>query len=180
MPQTVRKLLEEKDAQLVCDDERCALFLEREEKGGVTRDEDPESHICVYFAPYDPQAKEVFIGMHIKARTWLFNGGHVDKDETVDQTLPREMKEEWGMVIKTPSKPHLLTTTDIDNPGVQTCRKHFDVWYFIPVKKETFSPNKELLAKEFTNMQWMSIEEAYNNITDPATRKALDRITSLL
>ena len=180
MPQTIKTLLESKDPRMVCDEQTCNLFLELERGGGITRDENPEHHMCVYFAPYDPEAREVFIGHHIKAQKWLFNGGHIDQGETVDQTLPRDMQEEWGMIVESPKTPQLLTMTDINNPGIQTCRTHYDVWYFIPRKKEDFHPDAALLAKEFTQTKWMSLDDAYNIVTDPATHKALNEIKKLL
>ena len=62
-------------------------FLERFSMGNLTRDEDNKSHFCAYFAAYDPNAKEVFIGHHKKSGLWLFNGGHIDKDENLKQKL---------------------------------------------------------------------------------------------
>jgi len=48
-------------------------FLQRIEEGKITRDENPKSHFCIYFAAYDPTAKKVFIGHHKKSGFWLFN-----------------------------------------------------------------------------------------------------------
>ena len=53
-------------------------FLERIQEGKITRDENPKSHVCVYFAAYDPRAKQVFIGHHKKSGFWLFNGRNID------------------------------------------------------------------------------------------------------
>lgn len=68
-----------------------STFFSRIEKGQLTRDENISSHFCVYFAAYDPECKQVFIGQHKKSGLWLFNGGHIDKGETPNETLKREM-----------------------------------------------------------------------------------------
>lgn len=44
-----------------------AAFLERAQQGAPTRDENPQTHFCVYFAAYDPVAQKVFIGHHKKS-----------------------------------------------------------------------------------------------------------------
>lgn len=110
-------------------------FLERAKEGLLTRDENPETHFCVYFAGYDPKAKKIFIGHHIKSGLWLFNGGHIDKGEVPMETLHREVGEEWGNSIRVDveDKPALLTITEINNPTKQKCRLHYDIWYFVPL-----------------------------------------------
>src|SRR6185369_9101284 len=81
-------------------DETALKYLERIKLGNLTKKENPQSHFCTYFAPYDPKAKQVFIGHHKKAGIWLFNGGHVDEGETLRDTLNREIDEEWGLDMK--------------------------------------------------------------------------------
>jgi len=96
--------------------------------GQLTRDENPETHYCAYFAGYNPQNGQVFIGHHIKADSWLFNGGHIDEGETSEETVVREIEEEWGngFTLQTVPQPSLLTITEIDNERV-TCKRHFDL-----------------------------------------------------
>lgn len=104
-------------------------FLKRLGEGNLTRDENPKIHFCVYFAAYDPSAKQIFLGHHKKSGLWLFNGGHIDEGETVWEALKREIAEEWG--IETPIErmkpPRLLTLTEIENPAKQTCKLHYDI-----------------------------------------------------
>ncbi|MCX6730917.1 MAG: NUDIX domain-containing protein [Candidatus Roizmanbacteria bacterium] len=125
----------------------CNRFIARINQGNLTRDENPPSHLCVYFAAYDPKNRNVFMGKHIKSGLWLFNGGHVDKNESIEDALYREMKEEWGLVQKTNiSAPSLFTITQIENPKRQTCGWHYDIWYFIPFQKDLFHPMQNLLS----------------------------------
>ncbi|MDO9231639.1 MAG: NUDIX hydrolase [bacterium] len=151
-------------------------FLERIEEGKITRDENPKSHVCAYFATYDPIAKQVFIGHHKKSGFWLFNGGHIDEGETMRETLIREMKEEWGLdandfAIKPPA---LLTITEIDNPTKQPCRIHYDLWNFIAVDKNIFHPVEENLLEEFHEAGWKTLEEARELIKDKNTLLAIE------
>jgi 8-oxo-dGTP pyrophosphatase MutT (NUDIX family) len=156
------------------------VCLTRIREGKISRDENPGSHFCVYFAAYDPEERLVFIGRHIKSGLWLFNGGHIDKNESPTQTLVREIKEEWGNSIKIDriEKPRLLTITTIDNQ-IQPCKTHFDIWYFLPFNSETFNPNQELLAAEFHETGWKTLKEARRLTKDKNTLEGIDEIEKL-
>lgn len=156
-------------------------FIRRAEEGVPTRDENPITHFCVYFAAYDPKSQQVFIGHHIKSRLWLFNGGHIDKGELPLQALEREVKEEWGEHIQLNEglEPSFLTITEINNPTKQKCRLHYDIWYFVLLNKRSFTPDENLLAKEFHQTGWKTIEEAKGLIKDDNTLSALAEIKNL-
>lgn len=149
-------------------------------KTGLTRDEDPQTHYCVYFAAYDPEAGQIFIGHHKKSSLWLFNGGHIDQGETLDEALLREIGEEWGLELprKSIGEPQLLTITEINNPTKQTCTRHYDVWFFISVNRHTFAPDKHLLDKEFHSTNWLSQDRARELVTDPSTLEAISLMES--
>lgn len=152
-------------------------FIARITEGHITRDENPQSHFCVYFAAYDPATKHVFIGKHIKSGLWLFNGGHLDKNESPEKALYREMQEEWGFVQKIDAKnPSLFTITKIENPTKQICEWHYDIWYFIPFSNKSFHPNQSLLSKEFFEWGWKTIDEARILAKDKATLLGIDTI----
>lgn len=154
-------------------------FVARVQKGSVTRDEDKESHFCVYFAALDPHVKEVFLGHHKKSGLWLFNGGHIDKGEAPEQALTREIQEEWGLTMEASDigKPSLLTITYIYDQTVRPCKAHFDIWYFVRVDKTTFMPDQENLATEFYETVWLTVDNAKKIATDENTLHALDIIT---
>lgn len=155
-------------------------FLSRIQKGHLTRDENETSHLCVYFAAYDPGLKLIFIGHHIKSNLWLFNGGHIDKGESPAETLHREMKEEWNIVKKINDEiPSLFTITQIENPKKQTCKEHYDLWYFIPFNKNEFHPSEQCLSKEFFEWGWKTINEAKLLVRDRATLKGINFVENL-
>ncbi|MEK9147664.1 MAG: NUDIX domain-containing protein [Patescibacteria group bacterium] len=151
-------------------------FLERFSMGNLTRDEDNKSHFCAYFAAYDPNAKEVFIGHHKKSGLWLFNGGHIDKDENLKQSVMREIGEEWGLDGNDfqIGSPALFTITEIDNPTKQACKHHYDLWYFIEADKNEFKPEESKLMEEFHEAGWKKIDEAQNLIKGKNTLLAIE------
>lgn len=157
-------------------------FLERVKEGKLTRDENPVTHFCVFFAVFDAGRKQIFIGHHRKADTYLFNGGHIDRGETLRRTLEREMREEWGFVheaIKT-LEPSFITIKNIDSSYKFICRRHYDIWYFVSVDKTNFSPDESKLMKEFHQIKWVNFDNARKLITDFNTLTAVDAINKLL
>lgn len=136
-------------------------FLHRLYQGKLTRNENPFSHFCVFFAPFDPDYQQVFLGDHKKGNRWLFNGGHLDQGESPLKTVKREMVEEWGDQTNHPiiCKQHLITITHITDPA-QTCKTHYDLWFFLSVDKKGFQPNEELMKKEFYSWGWKTQKEA--------------------
>ena len=156
----------------ICDSpETFARYQKRVEEGTYTRDENPASHFCVYFLPYNPKTKEVFITLHKKSGLWISPGGHIDRGETLFQTLNREIQEELGMAnyFAQPQQPFLLTITPIENP-VQPCKFHFDIWFLLQTDGKDFQVD----PKEFHTTQWVSFAEARRLVTDPPNLKALE------
>lgn len=148
-------------------------FLTRVAKGKPTRDEEKASHFCVYFLPYNPKTKRVFIVHHKKSGLWLSPGGHIDKGETLHKTLRREIKEELGFVYK-PSRdllPFLLTITPINNI-VHPCKTHYDLWYGI----KTDGNNFQVDFTEFHDVKWLTIDEAREIVTDEPNLQAISKI----
>jgi ADP-ribose pyrophosphatase YjhB (NUDIX family) len=158
----LKKLIKEKFAK----DDIVPRFLQKISEGNLTRDENPQSHFCLYFAAYDPKAKQIFIGHHKKSGFWLVNGGHVDEGEIYQETLKREIGEEWGINYKelNVGKPQLLTITEINNLPKQPCRIHYDIWYFVNVNRNTFNPDKNKLAEEYFENRWVDLRKARKSL----------------
>lgn len=156
-------------------------FLERVYEGHLTRKENPTSHLCVYFAAFDPTANSVFIGHHKKSGLWLFNGGHMDPGETPIDTVIREANEEWGLVIHPGlvMRQKLITLTRIEHPEIIICEWHFDLWHFLPFKKESFHPKDKNLRTEFYSYGWKPFDEAVNLLTSKPTVEALTYLKNL-
>ena len=181
MSETLLSQLREWLRQDLCSDETVyRLFLERIAAGRLTREEEPLTHLCVYFAAYDPAGRKAFLGHHKKSGLWLFTGGHVDPGETLAEAVSREISEEWGLQIPplAAGEPAFFTITTILQPHL-TCREHYDAWFFFPVEGKQFQPDPQRLAEEFHQIRWMSIAEALSLATDPNTRRVLGRMEKL-
>lgn len=155
---SVNRLLEKSEL----DEKIASDFIDRLKDRRLSIDSNPESHFCAYFASYDPNVKQVFMGHHKKSGLWLFNGGHVDEGESLEECLSREMDEEWGLKARDfkIKKLKMLTITKIYNPKKQPCRTHYDLWNFIKVNKDKFSPDSEKLSEEFYEFGWKDLCEA--------------------
>jgi 8-oxo-dGTP pyrophosphatase MutT (NUDIX family) len=136
-------------------------FITRINKHKISRTENPASHVCCFFALIDTRSQQVFLGHHKKSNLWLFNGGHIEKNELPVDTIAREMLEEWGYQPLNPTniKPDYLSYVKIENP-IQTCKEHYDIWYFIDINKNNFHPDQNLLDQEFYSTQWADINTA--------------------
>ncbi len=154
-----------------------AQFFAKLKEGGYSRDENPISHFCVYFAVYNPVSKKVFITHHKKSGEWLFPGGHLDKGESPADTLTRELREELGLAYDVPihQKPFLLTITHMDAANY-ACKTHFDMWYAIPTDGEDF----HIDPSEFHATRWLSPTEARTLIIDEPNLEALKRIEKIM
>lgn len=156
-------------------------FLNRLDEHRLTRAENPVSHFCVYFAAYDPTARQVFIGLHKKSGLWLCNGGHLEPNELPSDAVLREAEEEWGIRFNSAAIPpvQLVTLTEIERPQQQTCKWHYDLWHFLAFERAAFRPSGALLGIEFSEYGWKSFDEAAALCTDSASHTALAYIRNL-
>ncbi len=152
-------------------------FTERLSEGDLTRDENPKTHFCAYFLPYNKEIRKVFIIHHKKSGLWLSPGGHIDREEDLMTTLNREIDEELGIKNKITEKikPFLLTITPINN-SVQPCKEHLDIWYQIPMSESEITVN----PTEFHNSRWVTISEARELITNQPNLEALGKMEQVL
>lgn len=149
-------------------------YQKRIKEGSLTRDDDSESHFCVYFLPQNPKNKEIFIVDHKKAGLWLSPGGHIDKGETVFKALSREIFEELGLknFFKKEPEPFLFTITPINKPRHTL---HYDIWYLMLTDGHDF----KIDFTEFNNVKWLSINEARKIITDAPNLEALSVVEKM-
>jgi 8-oxo-dGTP pyrophosphatase MutT (NUDIX family) len=144
-------------------------FKERLISGNITKQENPESHFCVFFLPHNKQTGEVFLVHHKKASKWISPGGHIDLGENIHQTLNREINEELGIsnaFSKLP-KPFYVSHLEINNE--YKCKKHFDLWF----EFETDGNNFQVDPSEFLDTKWLTYQEAIETTTDPWNKSAI-------
>lgn len=145
--------------------------------GNYLRDSGSKLHFCVYFGVVDIKNKLVYLGHHKKAEQWLFNGGHLDPNETPSITVTRETQEELGITI---SEKNILpwsrlSITSVANSAYQPfCETHYDLWHFIHFDKESFKPDVEKISTEFYDSNWLTIDEAYRIVVNQNTKDILN------
>lgn len=152
----------------ICDSEETYDgFLRRLAEGNLTREENNLTHFCVFFLPYNPADKKVFIGDHKKSGLWLSPGGHIEKDERLVEALNREIGEELGVkdfFRESEAKPFLLTISHIGEE-----MRHYDIWFLMKTDGADFIVD----PGEFYEARWMTIEEAEKMKTSPPNLAAL-------
>jgi 8-oxo-dGTP pyrophosphatase MutT (NUDIX family) len=164
------------DASLCPEEDIYPRFIERFEERNLTRDENPQSHFCLYFLPYNLEEKEIFFVHHKKSGLWLSPGGHIEKGESLLDTLEREVREELGVknAFQNNIKPSMLSITSIENK-IQPCREHLDIWYFLAMDGKEFNID----MGEFHETRWLNVAEARKIVTNQPNLRAIDRIEKL-
>ncbi len=155
-------------------------FQKRTKEGKLSLEENPKSHFTTSFVAYDSENKMVFMGLHKRSGLWMFNGGHIKKNELPGDALRREVKEEWGSAsfLEKVNEPSLLTITPVINSGDRECELHYGIWCFIPVDSNDFSPDPEIIEKEYTEAGWKTVVEAKKLIVVPNYLLVLDEVAN--
>lgn len=172
LPEQIKQIAEDFSGR---EPEAYRHYLKRlAETDPLTRDEGGLSHFCVYFLPYNPKTKQIFLVHHKKSGLWLSPGGHIDKGELLLDTLNREIGEELGIKIFFAGlpKPFLITVTPIYNPPQPSCKEHLDIWFLV----ETDGNNFKVDPQEFHSTKWLDYNEAQKLTTDENNLKALKLI----
>jgi len=119
------------------------------ESGKYIREEDAKKHFSVYFLPYNPKTKQVFIVHHKKSGLWLSPGGHIDSGESPLDTLKREVREEVGLEINNIKYLTNLTFIRPDNIPV-----------FVLSMIADYLSGQIILSNELTEYAWVDLKEA--------------------
>ena len=108
---------------------------------------------------------KVLLVHHKKLGLWLPPGGHIEKNETPDAALRREMKEELGISVEILNKPDFPMQGNIKEhlavpfySNVHSVGDHdHSCFYYIckPMMPDTINLNKE----ELNQIAWFTAEE---------------------
>ena len=83
-------------------------FIEKIKSGNISKIVDPISHMVVYFLPFNPKTKQVWLVFDNRiGGKWISPGGHIEKDEMFKAAVVREVDEELGLKIN---------ENELDNP----------------------------------------------------------------
>ena len=98
----------------------------------ISKPDNPPKHLVSYFVLLDMTNKSILLIDHIKAKSWLPTGGHVEINEDPIDAVIREAKEELQInaSFDTPfgKNPLFITVTKTKNDNVHT---DVSLWYVI-------------------------------------------------
>ncbi len=106
---------------------------------------------------------KILLMHHRKLNKWLFPGGHIDQNETPDNAILREVKEETGLVLKfinfselkqSPEEIEKLALPFHANLHNVGDHDHYCSYYLGTVDDPNFVKNHE--SKD---LKWLGIEE---------------------
>jgi 8-oxo-dGTP diphosphatase len=111
-----------------------------------------------------PDKQKALLVKHPKYGRWMSIGGHIELDETPDQALLREIKEECGLDVEVLSEKPTLDTTDnqvilwrprfVDIHDANPPHRHIGLVYFCLAKSADFT-----LSDEHEEMRWFTKEQ---------------------
>ena len=107
---------------------------------------------------------KVLLVNHPKIKRWLPVGGKVDPDETPDQAVLREIKEEVGLDVKIMAQKEVLSNKVVSYRYAQLedlgKKFHFDFIYYAKSDTDTIQLDAEISeAKWFTYTDYLKIKD---------------------
>ena len=152
------------------------LFIQRINKGRVTKKDNNKNHICAFFLPIHTKTKSIYLVEHKKANDWLPPGGHIEKGESIIETIKREFSEELSHIL-TDEKIEFfdLSIKQINNPKF-TCKTHYDLWHLIYIDRFPF----KYCRHEFYNASWMKIDRAIKKMKHKNFRAVVEKLSKYI
>ena len=118
----------------------------------------------------DTEELQVLLLKH-NAGHWAFAKGHVEANETEEQTALREITEETSLDVKLDTK---FRTTVTYSP-MEDVEK--EVVYFLAYKTEG---NETPQLEEISQMKWLNLDEAKNTVTYERDKEILQKVEKYL
>ncbi len=118
-------------------------------------------HFCASVFLIDPLTKKILLVKHKKLKKWVQPGGHIEHNETPEETAIREVYEETGLKVKLLGE-RFPRENDFIRPLAIQCncnlegQMHIDITYpAIPLGNTIPVLNEE----ESLNIKWFTREE---------------------
>ena len=107
-----------------------------------------------------------------KGHFWGFPKGHVEGNETLEETAKREIKEETQLVLPIDTSSHVYTEYDLPNGN----RKQMTLY----TADLTQSEDIHLQAEEIKNCGWFNYADARERLTYDNLKQLLDQVNDHL
>lgn len=107
-----------------------------------------------------------------KGHFWGFPKGHVEGNETLEETAKREIKEETQLVLPIDTSFHVYTEYDLPNGN----RKQMTLY----TADLTQSEDIHLQAEEIKNCGWFNYADARERLTYDNLEQLLDQVNDHL
>ena len=107
-----------------------------------------------------------------KGHCWGFPKGHVEGNETLEETAKREIKEETQLVLPIDTSFHVYTEYDLPNGN----RKQMTLY----TADLTQSEDIHLQAEEIKNCGWFNYADARERLTYDNLKQLLDQVNDHL
>ena len=107
-----------------------------------------------------------------KGHFWGFPKGHVEGNETLEETAKREIKEETQLVLPIDTSFHVYTEYDLPNGN----RKQMTLY----TADLTQSEDIHLQAEEIKNCGWFNYADARERLTYDNLKQLLDEVNDHL
>ena len=107
-----------------------------------------------------------------KGHFWGFSKGHVEGNETLEETAKREIKEETQLVLPIDTSFHVYTEYDLPNGN----RKQMTLY----TADLTQSEDIHLQAEEIKNCGWFNYADARERLTYDNLKQLLDQVNDHL
>ena len=107
-----------------------------------------------------------------KGHFWGFPKGHVEGNETLEETAKREIKEETQLVLPIDTSFHVYTEYDLSNGN----RKQMTLY----TADLTQSEDIHLQAEEIKNCGWFNYADARERLTYNNLKQLLDQVNDHL